>query len=197
MATEQQTSGHQTPPRQVIGRRDDAATGVPVEEIFPTVVSTSRTVRIVYFVVGWITVAIGSLGIVLPVLPTTPFFIAAAYCFSRSSPRFEAWVLGLPAVGPMVRDYRAGFGVPRRVKIIAISMVVVVGTISSIAVSSKPRLSIMVAVLCLIGIATIVFMVPLRETVLARRGLTEDDLEAARAVIESEAAAAQQADSAG
>lgn len=151
------------------------------EFVYPSVVAASRAVRVLWFLGGWVTVAIGSLGVVLPVLPTTPFFIAAAYCFSRSSPRFEAWVLGLPAVGPMVRDYRAGFGVPRRVKVVAISMVVVVGTISAVAVSGRPRLSIMVVVLCLMGIATIIFFVPLRERILEQRGLTEEDIVAARA----------------
>lgn len=152
-------------------------------EIFPTVVAASRAVRVVWFLSGWVAVGIGSLGVVLPVLPTTPFFIGAAYCFSRSSPRFEAWVLDLPGVGPMVRDYRAGFGVPRRVKTVASSMVVVVGTISTFAVSSRPMFSVLVVVLCLIGIATIVFFVPLRERVLAERGLTEEDLAEARAVV--------------
>lgn len=158
----------------------DGPTG-PDPIVYQSVVATSRLVRIVWFLAGWVAAGLGSLGIVLPVLPTTPFFIAAAYCFSRSSPRFEAWVLGLPAVGPMVCDYRAGFGVPRRVKLVAISMVAVVGTGSAIMVSSRPRLSIMVVVLCLIGIATIIFAVPLRERVLAERGLTEADILAVRA----------------
>ena len=51
--------------------------------------------------------AIGSVGVVVPGLPTTVFFIVAAACFSRSSSRFEQWVLTRPYVGPMVRDYRA------------------------------------------------------------------------------------------
>jgi uncharacterized membrane protein YbaN (DUF454 family) len=50
----------------------------------------------------------------VPGLPTTGFFVLAAACFAKSSPRFERWVLDLPTVGPMVRDYRAGLGMPRR-----------------------------------------------------------------------------------
>ena len=43
------------------------------------------------------------------------FFTVAAYCFGKSSPRFEQWVLDLPTIGPMVRDHRAGLGMPRRI----------------------------------------------------------------------------------
>ncbi|MEZ5340723.1 MAG: YbaN family protein [Acidimicrobiales bacterium] len=69
-----------------------------------------------WFVLGWICVALGGLGIILPGLPTTGFFVGAAGCFSRSSPRFERWVLDLPGIGPLVRDYRLGLGMPLSVK---------------------------------------------------------------------------------
>ena len=69
--------------------------------------------RWVWFAVGWFAVGIGTVAIVVPGLPTTVFFIVAAACFSRSSPRFEQWVLDRPGIGPMVRDYRSGLGMPR------------------------------------------------------------------------------------
>ena len=65
-------------------------------------------------------VARGGLGIVVPGLPTTIFFIGAAACFTRSSPR-----LGLPRIGPAVRDYRAGLGMPRAAKRAAITMLTI------------------------------------------------------------------------
>jgi uncharacterized membrane protein YbaN (DUF454 family) len=87
--------------------------------------------RWLWFALGWIAVAIGSIGIVVPGLPTTVFFIIAAACFSRSSPRFEQWVLTRPGVGPMVRDYRAGLGMPRKAKVAAIVSIVVVCGLSA------------------------------------------------------------------
>ena len=51
-------------------------------------------VRWLVFALGWVFVFFGAVGIVVPGLPTTGFFVLAASCFTRSSPRFEAWVLG-------------------------------------------------------------------------------------------------------
>jgi uncharacterized membrane protein YbaN (DUF454 family) len=80
---------------------------------------------------GLLSVAIGSVGIVVPGLPTTVFFILAAWCFARSSPRLEQWVLDLPRIGPAVRRYRAGEGMPRRAKQWAIGSIVVFSGLSA------------------------------------------------------------------
>lgn len=125
-----------------------------------------------WFGFGWVNVGMGGLGAVLPGLPSVVFFIVAAYSFSRSSPRFERWVLGLPGIGPMVADYRAGLGMARRAKFVAIASVVVFGSISAIVAYQRPWLSALIAVLCFVGILTIVFAVPLRERVLLERART-------------------------
>ncbi|MEL6984556.1 MAG: YbaN family protein, partial [Actinomycetota bacterium] len=80
--------------------------------------------RLLYLAAGLGFVAIGGVGVIVPGLPTTVFFIMAAWCFSRSSRRLENWVLNLPGIGPMVRDYRSGLGMPRRAKVAAISCIV-------------------------------------------------------------------------
>jgi uncharacterized membrane protein YbaN (DUF454 family) len=91
-------------------------------------------VKWVWFTLGWIAVGIGGIGIVVPGLPTTGFMVFAAWCFSKSSPRFEQWILELPGVGPLVRDYRAGLGMPRRAKVTALIMITVAVTISAVVV---------------------------------------------------------------
>lgn len=83
-----------------------------------------RPLRWVWLALGWTAVGFGSVGVVVPGLPTTGFFVLAASCFARSSPRFERWVLSLPRVGPLVRDYRAGLGMPRRAKALALAVMV-------------------------------------------------------------------------
>jgi len=85
----------------------------------------SRVARFVWVPVGLGCVAIGGVGIVVPGLPSTIFFIGAAAAFAKSSPRLEAWLLGLPAIGPLVHNHRAGLGMPVRAKILAVSMIAV------------------------------------------------------------------------
>ena len=76
--------------------------------------------RPLLFVLGWVFLAIGVAGIVLPLVPGTLFVILAAACFTRSSPRFESWLLDHPTLGPPVRQWRESGSIPRRVKIFAV-----------------------------------------------------------------------------
>lgn len=117
---------------------------------------------------GLLLVGIGGLGIVVPGLPTTVFFIGAAACFARSNSRLEQWVLNLPQIGPMVLDYRDGLGMSYRAKTVAIISICVAVTLSALAISSTLTSGIVVAA-GLVGIAYIAARVPTREKVLARR----------------------------
>ena len=118
---------------------------------------------------GLVCVAIGAVGIVVPGLPTTGFFVLAASCFARSSPRFEAWVLGLPGIGPMVADHRAGLGMPRRAKVLAVSSIVVaVGLSAGLALDGAvARASVLL--LGAVGVWFVGWRIPTREAVLAAR----------------------------
>jgi uncharacterized membrane protein YbaN (DUF454 family) len=127
--------------------------------------------RIVLMTVGFAAVGIGMVGIVVPGLPTTGFFVLAAACFARSSPRFERWVLGLPTVGPLVRDYRAGLGMPRRAKVLAISMMLTACALSAWAVG-KPVIGALIVGAGLVGTVYILLRVPTRERVVAERAAT-------------------------
>jgi uncharacterized protein len=131
-----------------------------------------RLRRSLWFAVGWVAVAIGSIGIVVPGLPTTVFFIIAAGCFARSSPRFERWVLELPKVGPLVRDYRAGLGMPRRAKVWSITVMVIVAGASIVLTIDHLVIGAAIAALVLVGVWVIVVRVPTRERVLAERAET-------------------------
>jgi uncharacterized protein len=70
---------------------------------------------------GCTAVAIGAAGMVLPVLPTTPFIIIAALCFSASSPRMYYWLASSRYFGEFIVNYREGRGVSRKVKTFAIA----------------------------------------------------------------------------
>lgn len=121
----------------------------------------SGPARWVWFAGGWVAVGFGGVGVVVPGLPTTIFFIVAASCFARSSPRFEQWVLNLPGVGPMVRDYRSGLGMPRQAKVAATITMLVVAAIS-IAVLDHLLARAAVAAAIAVGIWYVLSRVPTR-----------------------------------
>ena len=78
--------------------------------------------RYVYLTLGLFFVATGIVGAFLPVLPTTPFLLLAIWCFSRSNPRLEQWLLTHPKYGPPLRAWRENRTVPRKAKISAASL---------------------------------------------------------------------------
>jgi uncharacterized membrane protein YbaN (DUF454 family) len=131
-----------------------------------------RISRAAWTVAGLLAVAIGGIGVVVPGLPTTVFFIVAAWCFSHASERLEQWVLDLPSIGPMVRDYRAGLGMPRRAKVIAVTMIVLAVTLSVTVGIDRWAVRVAVLLLGAVGIAYIAARVPTRERVLAARGVS-------------------------
>jgi uncharacterized membrane protein YbaN (DUF454 family) len=78
--------------------------------------------RIFYLCLGCLMVATGVVGAFLPLLPTTPFLLLALWCFSKSSPRLEAWLLNHPRFGKTLRNWREHGAIPRRAKIAAVSL---------------------------------------------------------------------------
>lgn len=81
--------------------------------------------RPMFFVAGLVFVGLGIAGYLLPVMPGTIFLILAAACFARSSQRLETWLLNHPKLGPSVKAWRANGAIPRRIKVIAITSMVV------------------------------------------------------------------------
>ena len=81
---------------------------------------------------GMMFLGLGLLGVVLPVLPTTPFLLLAAVCFARSSPQLDDWLHHNRLFGPYLRAYRDGHGIPLRVKVSIISLLWISITLSAI-----------------------------------------------------------------
>lgn len=77
-------------------------------------------IRILWGGLGGISVGLGAAGVVLPLVPTTPFMLLAAYCFARSSPRLERWLTGHPRFGPAIMDWRAHRAISQRGKVLAV-----------------------------------------------------------------------------
>jgi uncharacterized membrane protein YbaN (DUF454 family) len=105
---------------------------------------------------------VGGIGIVVPGLPTTVFFIIAAWAFAKSNPRLEAWVLELPGVGQAVDDYRNGLGMPYRAKVVASVMLTAAVTLSAGVLVDRSAIRVPIVVAGIIGLYWIHFRVPTR-----------------------------------
>jgi uncharacterized membrane protein YbaN (DUF454 family) len=123
--------------------------------------------RALYASIGMVFVAVGLIGVVVPILPSTGPFILAAWCFSRSSTRMERWVLGLPKVGPLVRDYRAGLGMPMRAKVLAIGSIIVACSLSAVLALDSWWLRALVVGLGAVG-CVVVWRTPTAQSALDR-----------------------------
>jgi uncharacterized membrane protein YbaN (DUF454 family) len=89
----------------------------------PSCKSLSPTTRGLLFVTGLVAVGLGVIGIFLPVLPTVPFLLLAAACFTRSSEKFYCWLLDHAHLGPMVRPYLDGKGLRKATKFKAVTLI--------------------------------------------------------------------------
>jgi uncharacterized membrane protein YbaN (DUF454 family) len=116
--------------------------------------------RTVFLALGWCAVALGTAGVFVPGLPTTVFVLAASYCFSRSSPRFERWLRESPWLGPSLRRLAAGGGMPRSAKRGAIGSMWIAVTLSCSALAAVHwALAVCTAGLGAVGTLAILFAV--------------------------------------
>jgi uncharacterized membrane protein YbaN (DUF454 family) len=88
--------------------------------------------RLFFLVLGWLSLGLGVLGIFLPLLPTTPFVLLAAYCFSKSSERWHAWLRQHPFLGPLVKDWEAHHAIRTQAKLMATLLIVITFALSLI-----------------------------------------------------------------
>lgn len=87
--------------------------------------------------IGTLCVALGAIGVVLPVLPTTPFLLLAAACYARSSERFYVWLMTNRWCGAYIRNYREGRGIPLRQKVLTLALLwTTIGASACFAVSN-------------------------------------------------------------
>ncbi|MBA4063945.1 MAG: DUF454 domain-containing protein [Isosphaera sp.] len=116
--------------------------------------------RLLFVAAGLVCVGLAYLGAILPGLPTTPWVLLASYCFSRSSPRLQRWLRRSPVFGKLLRDWEEHGGIRRPVKVLAVTLIVVVVTVSLVVGGLPVWAKCVVGGLAAVGVGVIVFVVP-------------------------------------
>ena len=80
-------------------------------------------VKIFLTILGLVSFALAVAGIFLPLLPTTPLLLLAAWCFVHSSPRLYEWLMQHPKFGPYIRNFRENRAIPLHVKVVSITLI--------------------------------------------------------------------------
>lgn len=102
--------------------------------------------RTLWLLIGLTSLALGIAGVVLPLLPTTPFVLLSAYCFARSSPRLHDWLLGHRLFGPLIANWQRHGAISPRAKLLAVlSMAGVLGL--SVAMGAPQRVILIQALI--------------------------------------------------
>lgn len=85
--------------------------------------------RLVFLILGTLFVVLGLIGIFLPLLPTTPFLLLAAYFLSRSSEKFHQWLINHKKLGPPIHDWQKNQVIRTKYKIMATAMILLTSTL--------------------------------------------------------------------
>lgn len=115
--------------------------------------------RYIFIVCGCIAVILGTIGVVVPGLPTTPFVLLASWCFYKSSPRLQAWLLQ-SFLGKYIRDYKEKGGITIRKRLYIIALMATMVSVSIIFFIPNTTVDIIVGVAGLIGCIVVGFVVP-------------------------------------
>ncbi len=89
-------------------------------------------------ILGGLLVALGGIGLFLPIWPTTIFWILAAICFARSSPQARDWIYARPGIGPQIESFVERGALSRAGKIAAITGMAIAGAISTYVLYGQP-----------------------------------------------------------
>lgn len=105
--------------------------------------------------IAWLSLALGFIGVFLPILPTTPFAILSAYLFSKSSPRLHQWLLRQPLLGPVIIEWERHGVIRMKAKVISTAMIVALFSYTLIFVKVALVVKVIVT---LIGLSVLSFI---------------------------------------
>lgn len=136
-------------------------------EAAPAEIMSSRFGRAVYMVLGFLCLGLGFAGYIVPLLPGTVFLLLATYFFFKSSERMYNWVMNHRRFGPVIRAYRAGYGIPRRIKAYAIALIFVSIGFSALFAVDDATVRAMLAIIAL-AVSAFILTRPTTEVMLAK-----------------------------
>jgi uncharacterized membrane protein YbaN (DUF454 family) len=116
-------------------------------------------VRYIHITIGCIAVILGAVGVVVPGLPTTPLVLLASWCFYKSSPRLQAWLLQ-SFLGKYIREYKDKGGITTHKRIYIILLMAAMVTVSTVFFIHNTIIRMIVAIAGLIGCIVVGFVVP-------------------------------------
>lgn len=101
---------------------------------------------------GWISLTLGIAGVALPLLPTTPFLLLAAFCFGKSSPRFHDWLVNHPNFGPGIQNWQERRAISPKAKVAAMIALLAALAVSAAAGVNHTLLIIQIAVIAAVAV---------------------------------------------
>ncbi|NVK23030.1 MAG: YbaN family protein [Kangiellaceae bacterium] len=114
--------------------------------------------KLLYLMLGWLSVVLGIIGIILPVLPTTPFIILAAFLFGKGSPKARKWLIEHAHFGPIIEHWEREGAIAPKIKVFSCTLMLAVLVLSWYFGVSN--LVLMIQALCLIPAALFVLTRP-------------------------------------
>ncbi len=107
--------------------------------------------RFLWLTLGLLALGCGIVGIILPLIPTTPLLLLAAFAFARSSPRLHEWLVTHPRFGPPIQDWRAHGAIRKPAKRTALALIVITFAVSAVVGVSIPILVLQALVLAVVA----------------------------------------------
>ena len=123
-----------------------------------TIIRMAKARRLGWRIAGTVSLVLGLIGIALPLLPTTPFLLLAAFCFSRGSRKLHNWLMNHPRLGPPIHEWRDHRAISRRAKVLA--MIALVLAFGGAVLFGAPVWALIAQVVVLTAVAAFILTRP-------------------------------------
>jgi uncharacterized membrane protein YbaN (DUF454 family) len=125
-----------------------------------TAPSNRSLIRLAWKVLGTVSLGLGAVGVLLPLLPTTPFVILAAFAFARSAPSLHLWLMRNRTFGPIIMNWQANGAIAPRYK--GLALVMMSGALGLTVATGLPWIVLTVQAICMAMAATFILSRPSR-----------------------------------